>query len=187
MAFHGGVDAGKGIGAAICHQVAELLHEAAVAAAVTGEGGVGDGSVDDLLGVAEAVDDDLLFEHIALDIAQGAGDFDGAVVVVGEGGHGEGGVDISAELQVHRLVVHHVVVAVEDAAAVGAGTDGVPDLLLGGFACKDVAGPAVAHLLEAAPLAGDVEFFRVIGAVVPGLTAVEAAEGGTGGAFSARK
>ena len=27
------------------------------------------------------MDDDLLFEHIALDIAQGAGDFDGAVVV----------------------------------------------------------------------------------------------------------
>ena len=58
MAFHGGVDAGKGIGAAVGDEVAELLHEAAVAAAVTGEGGVGDGSVDDLLGVAEAVDDD---------------------------------------------------------------------------------------------------------------------------------
>ena len=101
----------------------------------------------------------------------------GRAAAFGEGAHGKGGCHIPLEEHIDGLVVHHVVVAVEHAAAVGAGAQGGVDVLLGGIGRHHGAGPA--HVLAPASgtAAGDVDLLRVIGAAVLAGAAVQAAVG----------
>ena len=176
MALHRSVHSGEGL-AALPDEPAELPHQPEVAAAMSGELSALLPQVDDLFGFAEAPQGQRVLLHVPLHLSQGAGRLDGAVAVLGEGGHGEGGVDVVGELQVHCLVVHHIVVAVEHTAAIGSRPQGRPDFLLVGLAGQHAAGPGRPLAPDAGAGVRDVDFFRVIGAFVLAFAPVQAPRG----------
>lgn len=124
VAFDAAADGAAGALAMLKQPLGEVLHQGAVATAVAA--GIVLDPEDLLLGrrllvPAEAADDDFAVQIVTFDLSVLAHDVDGAVDVTGLGRQGEGGRDPIVEAEGHAHVVAYVVVAVVDAAAVGAG------------------------------------------------------------------
>lgn len=122
----------------------ERRHQRLVTATVPAAGGaVARGAGVDRVGAAGEEVGDGEAVAVALDRAAGAEDPGLPVRGGGEGGHGERGGAAALELQVHHLVVDHIVVAGVHAPAVRAGPERFEDAALGEVVGDHVQRPGI--------------------------------------------
>lgn len=98
--------------------IEEVVHDAAVAAAVTLEVVCKELDIDDFFRLAEDADVDFIREHIGFDLTVRAHGLEITVALFGERAHGEAHGCAVLEEEIRLLVVDDVVVAHIDAAAV---------------------------------------------------------------------
>lgn len=101
--------------------------------------------------------------HISLHTAVGTHHLDGAVAPFGERGHGKIDGGAAVQLDIYHLVVHNVVVAVINTAAVGAGAQRLLDVLGCGVRVQHVNGPVHAPRAYAGAAALQIIPHRVVG------------------------
>ena len=115
MLQRGGALGGFGL---VDEHIEEVVHDAAVAAAVTLEVVCKELDIDDFFRLAEDADVDFIREHIGFDLTVRAHGLEITVALFGERAHGEAHGGAVLEEEVRLLVVDDVVVAHIDAAAV---------------------------------------------------------------------
>ena len=174
MAFDAAADRAAGTLAMLAQSTCEIFHQGAVAAAMAA--GIILNVEHLLLGLfglvsAEAANDDFSIQIVAFNLTVLAHNVNGAVNIAGLGGEGEGGRHAIVEAEGHAHVVTHIVVAVVDAAAVGAGFQSLAQGIFRRFQADHIRRPFSQNGLVGLP---------GIKAAVLGHGAVQAAQGSTG-------
>ena len=121
-------------------QFYKLFHHNGVSSAMPGHGTVRYIQVHFFAVAEEVVPHQVGEIHISLHTAVGTHHLDGTVAPFGERGHGKIDGGAAVQLDIYHLVVHNVVVAVINTAAVGAGAQRLLDVLGCGVRVQHVMG-----------------------------------------------
>ena len=124
------------------------------------------GDVDHLFRLAEGLNPQRVFLHVAFDRAMRAQHADRSSSMRRKGRHHQLTERAVFHLHVHDLAVHHIVVAVIHAPAIGARPDRLADALLRRFLVEDFARPVGVARKDARLFVRQIDFLRIIRTVL---------------------